>query len=667
MRLRLSKPVLATALGALLVAALGWIFLALQIGHTLAHISYDLPFRFRSIVATPELAIVLMDEKSARVLKQPINAEWNRKHHADLVRALTAAGARAILFDVIFHTPSADPAIDADFAAAIRAHGRVFLGAALEPVDQRGVVGEAVRDPLPILREAAAGWGVVHLRPIDPDYGVRRISSGTEDVPGATWRLAHSLGAPIPGKPEDPPVERWLNYYRPAGTLPSASFSEVLQSGSLPPEFFKDRIVFVGARMAVGSLDHKKDEFRTPYTRWGHPFASGVEIHAQALRNLLHGEWLTRAPVALEIWLALAFAIGITALLSWLRPVRAVIAAIVIAAAIAIAAISAATFTRVWWDWLVPVAVQIPVALVWSLGANYTLETRRRKEIRRAFSLYLSPHMADEIADSKFDLTPGGKNVVATMLFTDLKGFTELAEQFPEPEQVARVLIDYFNNTTQHILDNKGTIIKYVGDAVYATWGAPLADADHALHAVQAAWMMHQSSKFNVQGHELITRIGVNTGKAFAGNLGSNFRFDYTLTGDAVNLASRLEGLNKMLGTGVLLGEATWHAVKDKFAARSVGKFRVKGKHDAVEIYELLGPSISPVMQAAMDTFSQALEAFRKGDFLAARSLFERTKVHRGPGGGTDGPSDYFLNYIATFEKNGPPTNWDGTIHLETK
>src|SRR5262249_5673322 len=162
----------------------------------------------------------------------------------------------------------------------------------------------------------------------------------------------------------------------------------------------------------------------------------------------------------------------------------------------------------------------------------------RRKELRKAFGFYLSPQMADKIADSDFDLRPGGKVVEVTVIFTDLENFTSISENL-DPAKVSEILTTYFGKTTKCILENKGTIIKYIGDAVFAAWGAPVEDPDHALRAAEAACDLRGLSELVVEGNNLRTRVGIHSGKVLAGNLGSTYRFDYTMIGDPVNFASR--------------------------------------------------------------------------------------------------------------------------------
>jgi len=666
MRLPTGKTVLLAGVGVVFVAALGWVCSYFPFGTGLARLSYDLPFALRSNISSSEVCLVVIDEKSRRALNQPVDAPLDRRLHAQLVKTLTAAGVRAIFFDLVFDKASEEVRVDEDLADAIRASGRVYLGAAMRSAPGRVVAEEQVLAPIPLLRHAAADWGLLMFRPIDPDSGVRQIFGGTTEVPNVTWKIARHLGAALPEKP-DPSPGRWLNYYGPAGTLPSVGYDEALRPADLPPNFFLERVVVVGGRQTIGNLTETRDEYFTPYTRWGQPFASGMEIQATTLLNLLRHDWLERPSDRAELWLIIALGAGITALVSGVCaycPFRASGLALVLALLVFAAACWCVWHNHVWFNWLVPVAVQTPVALFWAVGSNYLLEAKRRAEIRRAFSLYLSPHMADQIAEKRFDLKPGGKLVEATMMFTDLKGFTTLSEQIQDPLIIANVLITYFNNTTKHVLDNNGTIIKYVGDSVFATWGAPLSDPDHAYHATLAAWGMHQFSQLDVMGHHLVTRIGVNTGTVVAGNLGSDFRFDYTLIGDPTNLASRLEGLNKHLGTQVLLTDATWQKLGGRLVGRSLGRFVLMGKSEPITVYELLGPSVTNVIQAKSECFTEGVTAFQSGDLARARSYMENTISKHG---GSDGPSEFYLQEIKRLEQAGFPSNWQGAIVIDSK
>ena len=219
---------MVTFLGVLFVVTLGWACFYFPFGNGLARLSYDLPFSLRSNIATPEICLVVIDEKSARALNQPVNAPWDLRLHARLVKTLTDAGVRAILFDVVFDSASSQPALDEDFAASIRASGRVFLGAAMRAAPGREVAEEQILPPIPLLRRAAAGWGLVVFRPVDPDSGVRKIFAGTAEVPAITWKVARYLGAALPETPSTEQT-RWLDYYAPAGIMPAVRYNEALR------------------------------------------------------------------------------------------------------------------------------------------------------------------------------------------------------------------------------------------------------------------------------------------------------------------------------------------------------------------------------------------------------------------------------------------------------
>jgi adenylate cyclase len=272
--------------------------------------------------------------------------------------------------------------------------------------------------------------------------------------------------------------------------------------------------------------------------------------------------------------------------------------------------------------------------------------------------------MADRIADANFDLTPGGEVVEATIIFTDLQGFTTLSEGLDDPKKLSEVLVAYFTNTTQHVVENKGTIIKYIGDAVLAVWGAPLPDNAHAIHATRAAWRMHLASGKEVLGHQLITRVGIHTGEVLAGNLGSAYRFDYTVIGDAVNFASRLEALNKYLGTRILISDATVSQLNGEFITRRLGDFKVVGKERTVGIHELTVPSDEAEPMPWMEAFDAGTAAFRGGNLdEAERHMHEVVRMR----GGLDGPANFYLERIAVVRTTGISANWTGAIELSSK
>ena len=644
--------------------ALGLVCYGFPFAAAIERLSFDLPFALRNTIRISEAVIVYLDEDSARALGQPLNDVWDRSLHTRLLARLTRDQARLVYYDIVFASPSRDGSVDHSFAEAMRTHGRVVLGGAFESSQDGASHAHRIYPPLLALREAAAGWGVVLFK-LDPDFAVRELLNGVGDHPSASWVAAEQLGAEVTRKTEERLASRWLNYYGPPGSIPSVSFHQALHEDGVPAGFFNHKIVFVGGRPALGGLNLGRDEFANPYSRWGRLFSPGVEVHATELLNLVRKEWLQRMNFATETTLLLILGVVIGLVSNYLVPKRGLITCVVLLVGLVAGTLWLVWSQRVWFNWLIPAGIQIPLGLAWSSGSQYFHEARRRAELRRAFSYYLSPHMADRISEMKFDLKPGGRMAAVTVLFTDCKGFTSVAEELNDPLKVSELLIDYFTQTSRCVLENDGTVIKYIGDCVMAVWGAPIDDAAHPFKAVRTGLQMSEASKLIVRGRVLTTRVGISTGEVAAGNLGSPFRFDYTVTGDTVNLASRLEGLNKMVGTAVLISESTCDAVKDRFETRLVGHFAVAGKGRAIGVHEVL--SLRENGKSApewVDTFSDGLTKIRDGDFEGAKTLFRRTVWARG---GADGPSEFYIQKIAELDSSGRLAEWTGVIRLKEK
>jgi adenylate cyclase len=635
----------------------------------LERLSFDLPFRFRKDLAAPEVVLVYLDEESARQLQQSFNRPWDRSLHTKLLERLTRDGARLIYYDIVFAAAGPDQEIDRGLAEAIRNNGHVILSAEVQDslagdVYRAHLHSTQVYPPYPPFQIAAAGWGVASFK-IDADYGVRELRNGTDDIPTASWVAAEKLGAEVTKHPDQRLAKRWLNYFGHPGTLRTVSFHQALSENGFAPGFFRDKIVLIGTNFGMGGPDIRRDQYANPYSRWGIQFSPGLEVHATELLNLTHGNWLKRLPIGVELIIIVVCGLVLGLIGNYLTPKNGVLAGVGFALLISIVTIFAVFHDRVWWNWLVPVLVQTPVALAWSSGSQYFYEARRRAALRQAFAYYLSPQMAERISELDFDLKPGGKVVEASLLFTDCKGFTTVSEELNDPQQVAELLIDYFTHSSRCVLDNGGTIIKYIGDSVMAAWGMPLADPEHPRKAVKAAWELSEASKLVVRGRVLTTRVGVSTGNVLAGNLGSPYRFDYTCIGDTTNLASRLEGMNKMLGTTVLISESTAKRLDNEFLTRLTGVFAVAGKTHGIAVYELLGLTKSTGNDCGwLPTFNQALEGVKAGAFEDAKALFRKTIWERG---GEDGPSQFYLKKIAALEKADQLREWTGVVRLDEK
>lgn len=654
-------------LGIALVVGVG-LLLRLPVGDGLARWSYDLPFLWASREVPEELVMVYLDPKVKTNLGEPADAPLPRRYYTQLLDKLTADGARLVLFDLIFDSPAADPQTDEAFAAAIKRHGRVVLvGYTVKQFGENTFTTASV-PPVDVLANAAVAWGTAEITPDAADQRVRLLETGSEDSRSVSWVAAMVLKPPLTNQESVRRTERWLNYYCEPTQLPEVTLDQALLEQGLNPGFFRDKIVVVGARPGSGGLaGAEREEFPTPYSRLGGPNSSGPAIHALSLLNLYRGDWMQRLSFASEAALVLIWGILISAVLLRLQPMLAVLAAAVTFCVFAFLGFWIQARYQTWFNWLVPAAAQTSIALLWSVGFQYLVEARRRRKLRGAFASYLSPYMADQIANSEFDLSLGGKEVEATIMFTDLAGFTAMSETLP-PAEVSRILTSYFNETTRAILEQDGTIIKYMGDAVLAVWGTPMPEPRHAERAVLAAWGMFQSGQKEIAGRILRTRIGINSGMVLAGNLGSDFRFDFAAIGNTTNTAARLETLNKYFGTNLLIGDATKAQLSTRIRTRSLGRFLLAGKSQPVIVHEVLGVDVAPAEELAwIKSFEAAVQDYTAGRLDEAEQLFRQTMKLRS---GQDGPSDFYLKQLSVVrqrQSSSPDRAWDGVIQIAAK
>jgi adenylate cyclase len=662
---RLPKISPSMVWGFVILLALGVGLVTLRFGGPLQRLSFDILTIFGKKVRPEEVVLVYLDESSAANLGKPTDRPWPRQWHTQLLERLTRDGARVVFYDVFFESPGPEPGVDAAFAAAMKKHGNVVLSGLYEDTYRDGAREETTREPTPVLRDAARGWGLPAFLPLDPDNAVRLLGTGLTEQPLSSWLIAELVNAPVSKTPEARRRLRWLRYYGPSGTIAWRSFYQALDDQLVPAEFFRGKIVCIGSKPSLVARHFGEDEFANPFSRFTELYSPGLEIHATALLNLVRGDWLERMPRSVEVALAIFIALGCIVIGYGLPPRHGLLVFAGVALLLAASSLMLHRYARVWWNWLVPIGVQIPFAAAWSVGSRYAEEARRRAQLRQAFSLYLSPEMADRISDSQFDLKPGGRLVEASVLFTDCKGFTAMSEELKDAQLISNTLIAYFTETSRHVLENGGTIIKYIGDSVFACWNAPITEPDHAGKAAKTAWAMYESSKQVVLGRALTTRVGVATGEVLAGNLGSPFRFDYTAIGETVNFASRLESLNKLLGTHVLIADSTRRLVGDRFIIRPLGSFIVAGKTDPVAIHELIAPAEQkPAALEWLPVWDAAMQALRLGDFAQLQIKLREVIWQRG---GADGPADFYLKYMARLEKENALREWAGIVKLTEK
>ena len=291
-------------------------------------------------------------------------------------------------------------------------------------------------------------------------------------------------------------------------------------------------------------------------------------------------------------------------------------------------------------------------------------ESQDKKMIKEAFKYYLSPAVIEELIKNPEKLKLGGEKKELTVFFSDIRGFTTLSEKL-KPEELVRLLNFYLTEMTKIIMDNRGLVDKYIGDAIMAFWGAPIYDPNHANYACKTALLLVQklqkvNKKLKKMGlPEIRVGAGLNTGYMVVGNIGSNQRFDYTVMGDAVNLGSRLEGLTKQYGVSVIVSEFTYRYVKNDFVFRKLDFVRVKGKNEPITIYELVGfkNEVSSSRINKIKEFEKALNLYKEGMFDKAKALFIKIG---------DNPSKAFLNRCDELIAS-KPKDWQGIYTMKTK
>jgi len=578
----------------LLLGLTAFLFSLTPPGDLLELKGYDLLHSVRHNSSQPtEIVLVIIDEPSFAELR--LQWPWPRSLHARLIDRLTEAGASVIGLDILFSEPS-QPNEDRALTEAIRRAGSVVLASDISVSGNATFQQEMVIEPIAALRDNAV-TGLVTV-PLDRDFVVRRFypARSAERLFAEQIALLHTK------KKTSIPTGAYIHFSGRPNSIPAVSYYQALDpSHYLPRDFFKGKTVLVGRATAASPEPDKglADYFATPFlSSMKDRLMSGVELHAVMAGNVMQGLFVMRAGAFILIPLFLF--LGLSASLLQLRwqPLRSAIAALLGSIFYVGFIYYAFTMQRIW---LPTSAALIPFVLSYAgFGAQAYLQSERKKQqIKKAFSKYLSPSVLKSVLADPDNMKLGGEKIEATILFSDIAGFTTISEKC-EPEEISRLINTYMTAMTSIILKYNGTIDKFIGDAIMAFWGAPVPDPDHALNACRTAVEMQErliTLRNELKGMglpEITVRIGLNTGMVIAGNMGSEDLFDYTVLGDAVNLASRLEGANKQFGTDIMISGFTYEKVADRVEARLLGRISVKGKTEEVEVYELTRVRKSP-------------------------------------------------------------------------
>lgn len=655
------KPAcLAPLLAGFLIASLLAFVQSTPLGNEIETQALDVFFLLRGARPAPsEIVIVAIDEPSIQELGLPW--PWPRSLHAALLRKLDKAGARLVVMDVVFAEKTA-PTQDQALEQALAENGRVILASTVDKVEDPAFSRIMLVEPLAGFRQAALGTGSALFSP-DPDGSIRRFSTRMAGVPTLAAAAFGALAAAPP-----PDIDGGLlDHLGPPRTIRTVSYTQVLdEAHPLPAPLLHNAVVFVGRSLAAPpELGEQADAFRTPFSRTNGIPTAGVELHATALATLQSGHIGVQAPAWANAAAAFALLPLGALLLSRLSPLSGALASLAGAGGVQAGSylLFIATFT--WFPSLLLVSGLLTVEAVLLLE-GYMRSAKDKRRIRMAFSRYVSPGVVDMLLSRPDLLEPGGQEVEATVLFSDLAGFTSFSERM-QPEELMKVLSGYFAPMTAIIKENSGTFDKFIGDAIMAFWGAPVRDEHHAQNACRAALAMGRAmddlrNRWKDQGYPMLhARIGIHSGKVVAGNVGSREQMNYTCLGDTVNLASRLESVNKYYGTGILLSGETRALLGPGFITRKVDAIRVKGRARPVEIHELLDLGDCPPPWAALH--ESGLAAYAALDFTGAADMFARV-LDMKPG---DGPAALLLRRCRTLRESPPDAQWDAIHVMESK
>lgn len=674
---------------------------------------YDFQMTYLEPPQSPIEDIIIVDIDARSLAKMGRYGRWPRSFHATLVDYLEEGKTKLLGFDILFAGEEDTTGDDHQLAESVRRAGTVYTAVYLLPADsasflyamgndpysvwsphstihlpqrirQHLATVERIEGPYPELAKATSGLVAVNSWP-DQD-GVHRAVPLALNFAGGTYpalslRLAMAALGLEPDEQQtgqeqvlsltgqrDIPIDNegrmLLRYYGRGGpkaqTFRYVSYYDVYAK-NLPAEFFEGKIVLVGS-----SLPGMGDLLSVPF---GAAFP-GVELHATAIQNILTDDFLTKMTPGATFLTILGLSILTSILALTLRPWKGAVLTLGLVVAYFLLALVIFIRDGFWMEVVRPEGVVL-LSYVAPLMYRYFTEERERRQMKQAFQQYVSPLVVEEVTRDPSKLRLGGEKRVLTMLFSDLAGFTSVSEKLP-PESLCLLLNEYLTAMTDIILSHDGTIDKYEGDLIMALFGAPAWREDHAVRACRAALDM-QACLARLRGQwtregkpALYARIGINTGEVVVGNMGSKTRMDYTVIGDAVNLASRLEGANKLYGTNLMISEMTFEMVAGQFLVRELDLIRVQGKQRPVAVYEVLGVTgepVAPEQGQLLDRYASGLCAYRDRQWDDAEAAFRAALAMNSD----DGPSKIYLSRCAAHRKVPPPSDWDGVFQMETK
>jgi len=676
-----------------------------------------------------DVIIVEITDQTFKGIPPPYNSwPFPRNLFAKAVKNLTDAGAKVIGIDIVMSTPDKFSNLnDSLFVQTIKNTKNLILGGKIEFTTSTlspGTSFEVTRKEenfSNIFYKADSSIGIVNVLS-DNDGVVRRylpfrLSQQDKRVPTFGFAILNRyFDLPVTNTvkieknifrfggieiPKFDNISLLINFYGGDKAFPRFNFLDIIDDKEFKsteeldygedvntwddPEFglvnsgaFKDKIVLIGSTMPEDK-DIVPISFSTG-NRQGENLIYGVEAHAHLIQCVLNKDFLSRLSLIPQLLLVIILTLfvffvsskikSIKTKYSYLLEIINVLIVILLFMAIRFSTFYLFENFRIIFTTLGSYSAVL-LGYFSSTAYHFVVERKQKTQIKGMFSQYLNSDVVNELISDPDKLKLGGEKRMLTILFSDIAGFSTFSEK-QSPEELINFLNTYLSDMTDSVFLNKGTLDKYLGDSVMAFWGAPVAVENHAELACRAALEMQKrltvlQNKWMKEDNKLFfTRIGINSGNVIVGNIGGRQRFDYTVIGDNVNLASRLEGVNKEYGTRVILSDTAYELVKSKFFFRELDLITVKGRMTPLSIYELIAENKDELRENELESlnfFSQGLNCYKKMKFSEAAENFRQAlELNK-----SDHPSMIFLQRASIFMTNPPPENWDGVFVMKSK
>ncbi|SMO93331.1 CHASE2 domain-containing protein [Gracilimonas mengyeensis] len=713
----------AIALGAFVISIL---FLFLKPLQPLEYRYTDKLFEWRGPLDVSDSPIVLVAISDQADEEIPEKYPWPTSIYARLVENLNKAGAKVILFDVVFNNPDKDELRnDTLFAQALNKYGNVILGGDLRLMENQFSQGLTQVFPTEVLQDNNPNRvGFVHVN-LASDGAVRNYRFGTEyqeedyymlglegirlfdeipyeEIAPLSQDSTHvfKLGAYSIQKDGNYEKEAWkssfiINYYGPDGTFPEVSLEEVIDDSSYTTNFereleygintfddpeigllqrgvFKDKIVIIGATMPL-----LKDFYATPFANAGKEPRPGYQVHANAIQTVLDSNYITRFGGYPTIFIMFVMCLSIALVNGRWSANWGIFYSLIAAGVYFGITVWAFVNQQVLMQIVGPVAAII-LTQVGMVSYQYYTELKEKKRIRGMFSSYVSPELVDQMIESGKEPSLGGEETYMTAFFSDIVSFSTFSEQL-EAKELVKLINEYLNSMTGIVNDRGGTLDKYIGDAIVAFFGAPVPVKDHALQACMSSQLMQKElarlrQKWGKDGWPDIVinmqhRMGMNTGNMVTGNMGSERRFNYTMMGDNVNLAARCESGAKQYGVFTMVTEATKKEAEkfgDECVFRFLDQIVVKGRTQPARVYEIAGLREDAYQELfdCIGLYEEGMEHYLNQEWDKAIAKFEASARLEEY---EQNPSGIFINRCKQMKQNPPGPDWNGVYVMQSK